>query len=143
VKIFPVSLVIFYNWTQNLELEVWTQVRTDDGPFHGLLEFPGGGVEIDETPEDAAIREIQEEVGLDLISSQMKLMGIYNNHFKNKNVLLYVYISPPFELLKSKGVWLKVEKQGMSSPYFGKIPGPNHRIIDDLFLHLLENSNAK
>lgn len=143
MKIFPVSLVIFYNWTQNLELEVWTQVRTDDGPFHGLLEFPGGGVEIDETPEDAAIREIQEEVGLDLISSQMKLMGIYNNHFKNKNVLLYVYISPPFELLKSKGVWLKVEKQGMSSPYFGKIPGPNHRIIDDLFLHLLENSNAK
>ncbi len=143
MKIYPVSLVVFYRWNINLELEVWTQIRTDDGPFHGLLEFPGGGIEAGEIPEQAAVREIQEEVGLDLQENDLKLMGIYSNHFKNKNVVLYVFISRSYDLLNSKGVWLKVEKQGKSSPYFGKIPGPNHQIIDDLFLHLLGNSHGK
>ena len=31
-----------------------------------IWTFPGGGIEPDESPEEAAIREVKEEVGLDI-----------------------------------------------------------------------------
>ena len=48
--------------------ELWTVLtkRTDDLPSHrGQIAFPGGGRELKEDPWGAAIREAQEEVGLD------------------------------------------------------------------------------
>jgi mutator protein MutT len=141
VTLYPVSLVIFYHWSSDLELSLWTQVRTDDGPFHGLLEFPGGGVESYETPLQAAIREVEEEVGLRLADEDLNFMGIYQNLAKNKNILLYVFLSQKTSELMNKGTWLKVEKKNLSQPHEGKIPGPNHRIIDDLFNYFWKNKN--
>ena len=48
--------------------ELWTVLtkRTDDLPSHrGQIAFPGGGRELKEDPWDAALRECQEEIGLD------------------------------------------------------------------------------
>jgi 8-oxo-dGTP diphosphatase len=39
-------------------------VRPPNVPLAGLAEFPGGKIDPGETPEDAAIRECQEETGL-------------------------------------------------------------------------------
>ncbi len=38
--------------------------RVDDGPFHGLWEFPGGKIGRDETSEAALDRELGEEIGV-------------------------------------------------------------------------------
>ena len=41
-------------------------VRRARPPAHGLYTLPGGGVELGETLEQAVIREVREETGLDI-----------------------------------------------------------------------------
>jgi 8-oxo-dGTP diphosphatase len=44
--------------------------RVDDGPFHGLWEFPGGKIGAEETPEAALARELGEEIGVQPLVSE-------------------------------------------------------------------------
>jgi mutator protein MutT len=136
VKLVPVALAIFYKKTDS-DLDVWVQTREDDGPFHGLLEFPGGGIEPGETPLEAAVREVEEEVGIVVKPDDATFMGTYQNVHRERTILLYIFLFPDYSSLEGKGEWLKINRELLSSPYKGLIPGPNHKIIDDLFLALL------
>ena len=40
--------------------------KRNGGPFHDMWEFPGGKIEKDESREDAVIREIKEELEVDI-----------------------------------------------------------------------------
>lgn len=136
MKLVPVALTLFYEM-QGESLKVWVQTREDDGPYHGLLEFPGGGIEPGETPLQAAVREVEEEVGIVIRVEDGKFMGTYHNEFPNKSILLYVFLFPHTPALKDKGQWLTITQPELSSSFKGLIPPPNHKIIDDLFLALL------
>ena len=137
MKLIPVALAVFFEKGHN-ELRVWTQIRTDDGPFQGLLEFPGGGIEIGETPLQAMCREVKEEVGIDIDPLKSRFMGTYSRELPGKTILLYVYLIDQINELASKGHWLKIKNPELSKPYLGKIPGPNHQIIDELYHHLYD-----
>ncbi|TNJ41071.1 NUDIX hydrolase [Phaeobacter sp. B1627] len=52
--------------------------RTDI-PFPGYWDFPGGGREGDEDPEDCVLRETEEEVGLRLLRPQLTHARCYPN----------------------------------------------------------------
>lgn len=41
-------------------------IKKANGPYKGKLDLPGGTIEYGETPEQALIRELQEEVGIDV-----------------------------------------------------------------------------
>lgn len=138
MKLIPVSLALFYRKPSDGILEVWTQRREDDGIFHGLQEFPGGGIEENETPMIAAVREVEEEVGIKIKPEDGKFMGIYSRHLQDKTILLYVNLFPDQAALAGKGRWLQIEKNNLSAPYEGVIPEPNHKIIDDLYKALYE-----
>lgn len=133
MKLIPVALALFHRKLPNNELEVWVQERTDDGPYHGLLEFPGGGIEKGESPFEACVREVQEEVGIDISSETEHFMGIYRNEHPGRVILLYVFLFGDVKVLKGKGEWLRLGRISDSENYRDKIPGPNHRIIEDLF----------
>lgn len=44
--------------------EILITERVDDGPFHGLWEFPGGKIRNNESKSDALSRELREEIGV-------------------------------------------------------------------------------
>lgn len=56
---------------------------------YGLWNFPGGRVEQGETPEQAAYREIQEELGVELIDA--KLIKTYPIELPNTMLNLNTY----------------------------------------------------
>ena len=52
---------------------LWLMHRRPEGKHHaGLWEFPGGKVEPGETPAQAAVREIGEELGIELAEADLK-----------------------------------------------------------------------
>ncbi|GIU53687.1 8-oxo-dGTP diphosphatase MutT [Shewanella sp. KT0246] len=61
----------------------------------GKWEFPGGKVEIDETVSQALIRELKEEVDLD-VESTKPFMDISHN-YPDKHVLLDIHLVTNFK----------------------------------------------
>lgn len=58
------------------DAEVVLMERADRGGHHsGQISFPGGKAEPGETPEDTALREAQEEVGLDPQAAGVRIVG--------------------------------------------------------------------
>ena len=53
-------------------------IRRGAGPFEGAWALPGGFVEHDEPPEDAARRELAEETGL-AYEGPLRLVGVYGD----------------------------------------------------------------
>lgn len=46
-------------------------IKKKTGPYDGKLDLPGGTIEFGERPEEALIRELKEEVGIDVIDYEL------------------------------------------------------------------------
>ncbi|MCB9189728.1 MAG: CoA pyrophosphatase [Flavobacteriales bacterium] len=62
-----------------------------DGVHGGQVSFPGGKIEKGETPEQAAIRECEEEIGID--GSKIKLLGkLTDVYIPPSNILVNPFV---------------------------------------------------
>lgn len=75
----------------------------------GLWEFPGGKVEPDETPENALIRELREELGISTWQSCLAPLTFASHNYEDFHLLM-----PLFVCRKWEGIVAPREGQNLS-----------------------------
>lgn len=75
-------------WFQNSKGELLVTLRHPDKKAGGLWEFVGGGVLAGETTARAAVREVQEEIGLSIAEKELSLLFTH----QQKNYFMDIYL---------------------------------------------------
>ncbi len=70
---------------------VLVQQRPQGAPMAGLWEFPGGKVEAGELPEAALLRELHEELGIDVEAACLAPATFASEPIGDRHLLLLLY----------------------------------------------------
>ena len=66
--------------------------RPEGRPLAGLWEFPGGKVEPGEEPEGALIRELNEELGIEIAKQDLTPLTFASHAYPDFHLLMPVYL---------------------------------------------------
>ncbi len=80
--------------------------RPPEKPMGGLWEFPGGKVDPTETPESALIRELREELAIDVTQSCLAPLTFASHPYEDFHLLMPLYVCR-----KWKGIVTALEGQ--------------------------------
>ena len=132
----PVSLAVVLRKTSS-GVEVFFQQRKEDGPLDGLLEFPGGKFQPGESPEECAMREFSEEVGITPVKSAVyDRLGPYKFDYPDRCVCLYAVLMRQDDIEIDSGFWTKIPEVFDASEWEEKVPEANLEILKDLIKHV-------
>lgn len=87
----PISLVVACALVDE-DNRVLVAKRPKHRHMGGLWEFPGGKVEPGELPEDALIRELAEELGIDVTRSCLAPLTFASHGYEEFHLLMPLYV---------------------------------------------------
>ncbi|EFL4509359.1 8-oxo-dGTP diphosphatase MutT [Escherichia fergusonii] len=80
---------------RNQKHEIFITQRAADAHMANKLEFPGGKIEAGETPDQAVIRELQEEVGI--TPERFSLFEKLEYQFPDRHITLWFWLVESWE----------------------------------------------
>ena len=80
---------------RNQQGEIFITQRAADAHMANKLEFPGGKIEVGETPEQALVRELQEETGI--TPTKFSLFHQLAYEFPDRRVTLWFFMVESWE----------------------------------------------
>jgi 8-oxo-dGTP diphosphatase len=97
------------------EGRVLLQKRREGRHMAGLWEFPGGKVEPGERPESALVRELKEELGIDVAADALAPAAFASAPLGERHLLLLLYlcrvwVGEPHALDASALKWLRMQE---------------------------------
>lgn len=110
--------------------EIYLTQRLEGQDFAQALEFPGGKVDANETPEEALKRELEEEIGIHVLSAFP--YDSYRFDYPTKIIEFFFYlveewVGEPFGREGQEGFWI-----AQSELDAGQFPPANAEIIQRL-----------
>ena len=115
----------------NSRNEVLIALRAKQAHQGGLWEFPGGKVEVDETIQQALVRELKEE--LDIIAECFEPLVVIEHDYGDKIVRLDVWLVTQFDGVPvgCEGQQVKWANIDVLTGY--EFPAANKKIIEKIF----------
>ena len=106
-----VSAVALIDW----QGKVLISSRSENQILHNFWEFPGGKLKTNESPDDAIIREIKEELSLDINKKSLKPLSFNTYTYKEFHAIIFFYIcrswnGTPLSKNKQKILWVEIDK---------------------------------
>jgi 8-oxo-dGTP diphosphatase len=87
----PTILFVVAAALTNDKGEILLQKRPMDAQMGGLWEFPGGKVDVGESPENALVRELAEELGIIVAAQDLVPETFASEPLGDRNLVLLLY----------------------------------------------------
>jgi len=87
--------------------------RAKDDPLEGKWEFPGGKIEVNETPEECLKREMQEEFMVEVVVGKFIAESNYCYNHDDVHLLAYlgrIYGGTPIPLSHAEFSWVRLKE---------------------------------
>jgi len=106
-----VSTVALIDW----QGKVLISLRSEDKILPNYWEFPGGKIKTNESPDHAIIREIKEELTLDINKKSLKPLSFNTYTYEEFHTVIFFYIcrtwnGTPLSKNKQKILWVEIDK---------------------------------
>ena len=110
-KYIYVSTVALIDW----QGKVLISLRSEDKILPNYWEFPGGKIKTNESPDHAIIREIKEELTLDINKKSLKPLSFNTHTYEEFHAVIFFYIcrswnGTPLSRNKQKILWVEIDK---------------------------------
>ena len=108
---------------KNAEGKICLIQRPPHKKLAGYYEFPGGKIEVSETPEQAIVRELHEEIGITVHEEDLTPLNFFSYPYPDFHLVMFTYVIHTWKgeihAKEDQGdfVWIDVED-------FNKYPTP-------------------